>query len=193
MRSKNLPLLCFFCSSLSIVPLLGWAGESSLPGVNVGELATVQSETILYKAQAERAKALRSIDGEASQTTTQPSAAYLPPGIFPPTTSAPTRTAGTQQDLPVVKAIFGSAKRLRATLLYSGGFEVDADSSSRELPGGYRVAILTVDNVTLERSGKRFPLGFSNIAPTNLSNTNDSAPNSPPSAPMLPGLIPGQP
>ena len=189
MRNKTVR---FLCSAIAIAPSLGWTAEGSLSGINVGELAIVQSQTILFKAQAERAAAERSINGEPAQLTAQSTPAFLPPGIFPPTASAPARNAGTPQELPVVKAIFGSRKRLRATLLYSGGFEVDADASSRELPGGYRMALLTVDNGTLERGGKRYSLGFSNTPPANLSNTNDSVPSSTPSAPMLPGLVPGQ-
>lgn len=113
-------------------------------------------------------------------------------GYLTPPTSASARSADSQPELPVVKAVFGSAKRLRATLLYSGGVEIDADTSSRELPGGYRVAILTFDNVTLERSGKRYPLGFSNTPPVVPGNANNPAVSNTASAPVLPGLIPGQ-
>ncbi|WP_448124456.1 hypothetical protein [Pseudomonas veronii] len=88
--------------------------------------------------------------------------------------------------------MFGSARRLRATLLYSSGFEVDADASSRELPGGYRVANLTLDSVTLERDGKRFPLGFSNIPPGSASSSSNPVSSSIPSASTLPGFIQGQ-
>jgi len=182
----------FLCSILAIGAPLSWADENTLPGVNVGELAIVQSQTILYKAQAERAAAERSIKGEGNQVTAQPSATFVPLGGLPPSTSAPLHSTDAQQEPPVVKAIFGSAKRLRATLLYSSGFEVDADASSRELPGGYRVAILSLENVTLERGGKRYPLGFSSTPPASLRNLNNLAPSITPSAPMPPGLIPGQ-
>jgi type IV pilus biogenesis protein PilP len=185
MRNKS---LLFFCSAIAIAPSLGWAAEGNLSGVNVGELAIVQSQTILYKAQAERAAAERSINGEAAQ----PAATFLPQGNFLPTASAQTRNAGTQQELPVVKAVFGSGKRLRATLLYSGGFEVDADASSRELPGGYRIATLTVDTVTLEREGKRYPLGFSNLPPANLNTLSTPTPESAQPSLLLPGLVPNQ-
>ncbi|WP_016971654.1 type IV pilus biogenesis protein PilP [Pseudomonas tolaasii] len=189
MRSKTLQ---FFCSAIAIAPTLGWSAESTVSGINVGELAIVQSQTILYKAQAERAAAERSINGEDNHLATPSSAAFMPQGNFPPPVTPAIRSADIQQELPVVKAIFGSAKRLRATLLYSSGFEVDADASSRELPGGYRVATLTVDNVVLERGGKRYPLGFSSTPPVTPSNTDNPTPSSTSSAPMPPGLIPGQ-
>lgn len=189
MRTKTLWL---FCSAIASIPVHGWAAEGSPSGINVGELAIVQSQTILYTAQAERAKAERSITGETNQDTPQFSGGTFPLNNLQPTTSAPIRSADPQQDLPVVKAVLGSGKRLRATLLYSSGFEVDADSSSRELPGGYRVATLTVDNVTLERGGKRFALGFSSHAPTSTSSVPPSMPGNTQPIPFLPGLIPGQ-
>lgn len=184
MRNKPRWFLYF---AMTVAPTLGLAGEGNRSGVNVGELAIVQSQTILLKAKAERAKAEHSINGEGIQERGQHSAPF-----HPQVSLAPARSTDTQQDLPVVKAVFGSGKRLRATLLYSSGFEVDADLSSRELPGGYQVVTLTVDSVTLERQGQRYPLGFSNLAPTGSSNSNSSLPGSTQPLPILPGLIPGQ-
>ncbi|MGZ0718190.1 type IV pilus biogenesis protein PilP [Pseudomonas sp. AP19] len=188
MRSK---IHQFFCLVIAAGSSIGWAAENSVSGVNVGELAIVQSQTILLKAQAERAQAERSINGDDNHSTAQSPASFSPQGLLPSPITA-TRATDTQQQLPVVKAIFGSARRLRATLLYSSGFEVDADASTRELPGGYRVANLTVDSVTLERDGKRFPLGFSNVPPGSTSSTNNPVSSSIPSATTLPGFIQGQ-
>lgn len=188
MRSK---IQQFFCLVIAAGPSIGWAAENSVSGVNVGELAIVQSQTNLLKAQAERAQAQRSINGDDNHSTAQSPASFVPQGLVPPPITA-TRATDTQQELPVVKAIFGSARRLRATLLYSSGFEVNADASARELPGGYRVANLTVDSVTLERDGKRFPLGFSNVPPGSASSTNNPVSSTIPSATTLPGLIQGQ-
>ena len=142
--------------------------------ISVGELSAVQSQTYLYKAQGERAKALRALESEGG------------------TPSGTVTSCNNELPPPVIKLVYGPPQALRATLLYSSGFEVDADASSRELPGGYRVAILSVENVTLERGGKRYPLGFSSTPPASLSNVDNSAPSITPSAPMPPGLIPGQ-
>lgn len=180
MRNKALWVLC---SAITLLPSLGWAAEGNLAGLNVGELAIVQSQTILFKAKAERAKAEQSILDEV----TLPSTA----NPFQPL-SATLRGTNSQSDLPVVKAVFGSGKRLRATLLYSSGFEIDAGSTSQELPGGYRVVTLTVDNVVVERDGKRFPLGFSHRSPTHSSDVNRPTSGSTQALPILPGLIPGQ-
>lgn len=189
MRNNRLRL---WCSILAFGAPLCWASENTPSGVNVGELAIIQSQTILLNAKAEKAKAERSINGEDQSGMAQPSPMIFSQGNFTPPTSASARSADAQPELPVVKAIFGSAKRLRATLLYSGGFEVDADTSSRELPGGYRVATLTFDNVTLERSGKRYPLGFSNTPPVVQGNASSTTPSNTGAVPVLPGLFPSQ-
>lgn len=68
MRNKTVR---FLCSAIAIAPSLGWTAEANLSGINVGELATVQSQTILFKAQAERAAAERSINGEDNHSTAQ--------------------------------------------------------------------------------------------------------------------------
>ena len=191
MRNKTLRL---WCSILAFGAPICWASENTPSGVNVGELAIIQSQTILLNAKAEKAKAERSINGEDHSATSQssPSPLLFSQGNFTQPTSASTRSADAQPELPVVKAVFGSAKRLRATLLYSGGVEIDADASSRELPGGYRVAILTFDNVTLERNGKRYPLGFSNTPPVVPGNASYPTPSNTGAVPVLPELFPGQ-
>ncbi|QLG94694.1 type IV pilus biogenesis protein PilP [Pseudomonas yamanorum] len=190
MRNRT---LCFWFSIIAFGAPLSWANENTPSGVNVGELAIIQSQTILLNAKAERAKAERSITGEDQNVAAQPTPALFPQVGFPPSTTSAARSTETQQDVPVVKAVLGSGKRLRATLLYSGGFEVDADVSSKELPGGFRVATLTVENVTLERGGKRYPLGFSNQPPINVTTNKEPTPSVPQFPPALPGLIPGQP
>ncbi|GAC1038719.1 type IV pilus biogenesis protein PilP [Pseudomonas sp. No.117] len=149
-------------------PVLAADTKSPDPdGITVGELSQVQSETILFKAQGERAKALREINGTSAQATT-PQPSYLPQPVVAPSSrvSGAAEQTGTVEQLPVVKLVYGGGKALRATLLYAGGFEIDASTASTDLPGGYRVASLTLDSVVLSRGGKRFPLGFSNRAPS---------------------------
>lgn len=149
-------------------PVLAAETKSSDPdGITVGELSRVQSETILFKAQGERAKALREINGSSQATPASP-LSYLPQPV--PTQSARVsgdgNAASVAEQLPVVTLVYGAGKALHATLLYSSGFEIDASLASTDLPGGYRVASLTLDSVVLSRGGKRFPLGFSNRAPS---------------------------
>lgn len=140
---------------------------SNTDGITVGELSRVQSETILYKAEGERAKALRELNNGGAQSVSAPQLGYLPP---PMATQTGRLNAGEPADaveqLPVVKLIYGAGKALHATLLYPGGVEVDASPASTDLPGGYRVASLNLDSVVLSRGGKRYPLGFSNRAPS---------------------------
>ncbi|WP_338544687.1 type IV pilus biogenesis protein PilP [Pseudomonas benzopyrenica] len=137
-------------------------------GITVGELSRVQSETILYKAQGERAKALRELNDGGTQAKTALQPSFLPQPIVPSSSAASSTLEhrGTAEQLPVVKLIYGTGKTLRATLLYPGGFEIDASLASTDLPGGYRVANLSLDSVVLSRGGKRYPLGFSNRAPS---------------------------
>lgn len=158
MRNKHLLL-----PLMMAVAGLPRIGLSSPEGINVGELSAVQSETALLKAKGERAKAQRVIDGEGQQ-------AASPQAYF----SEPVRAAGGSEDsLPVVKLVYGSSGALRATLLYSNGFEVDA-AGGQELPGGYKVVTVTLDSVVLSRSGKRFPLGFSSRTPQTQSTGSAS-------------------
>ncbi len=74
MRNKA---LCFLCSILALGAPSSWADENTLSGVNVGELAQIQSQTILLNAKAEKAKAERSIKGEDQSATTQPSTVFF--------------------------------------------------------------------------------------------------------------------
>jgi type IV pilus biogenesis protein PilP len=148
-----------------------WADTSKSDdpdGITVGELSRVQSETILYKAQGERAKALRELNDGGTQAKVVPQPSYLPQPAAMPSSAVGggVEHAGAVDQLPVVKLIYGSGKALRATLLYTGGFEIDASLASTDLPGGYRVASLSLDSVVLSRGGKRYPLGFSNRAPS---------------------------
>lgn len=164
-------------NKLSLVLLSIWlpitvaqAAEPGLSGIDVGELGRVQSETILFKAQTERNKAARTAAGESEVQQVQAG----------PTPSIPATPGLRLLALPVVKQISGSGQKLRATLLYSGGSEMDAQPGS-ELPEGFRVLQVTLDGVVLVREGKRFPLIFGNRASTSQPQMG------------LPGLIPGQP
>ncbi|NWN46590.1 type IV pilus biogenesis protein PilP [Pseudomonas sp. MAFF 301514] len=157
-----------FTSALAAVP--------DLSGISVGELGKVQSETILFKAQAERTKA------ELEANGTIPNAPQ-PVGQFPTTGLTPTITATAPGPrllaLPVVKEISGSGQKLRASLIYGDGSEVDAKPGS-ELPNGFRVQQITLDGVVLSKEGKRYPLGFGSRVMIQPQQS-------------LPGLMPGQP
>lgn len=195
MRSEyGLMMLIAFCSASA--PLLCGAAEATSQiqdgsGVSVGELSAVQSETFLYQAKAERAKAIRSIDGDATQNISPAQPSYQPQPM-PQGRSGP-----PQADvLPVVKMISGSSRAMHATLLYSGGFEVETQVGSSDLPGGYRLESISLDSVVLTRGGKRYPLGFSNRAPSagitaNPPMTSTNSPFMPVGQPA-PISLPGQ-
>ncbi|WP_073168547.1 type IV pilus biogenesis protein PilP [Pseudomonas asturiensis] len=128
--------------------------------INIGVLSEVQSETILLQARAEKAKAERSLNGDVTTTAVQ----TVPP--YPPEAARSSADAGVaDQPLPVVTMVSGSTRAPQATLLYSGGFEIEANTLGAELPGGYKLAKISLDGVVLTRAGKMYPLGFSSRAP----------------------------
>lgn len=138
--------------------------------ISVGELSALQSETYLYKAQSERDKALRALENEGS----------LIPNTVPTVSS---------ERLPVVKLVSGPRQALRAVLFYSSGYEIEAYVGGPELPGGYSVKRISIDNVVLSRAGKHYPLGFASSLPV----TTGAGMGVPPQPMSLPGLPPGQP
>lgn len=143
--------------------------EEGTSAVTVGALSEVQSQTILYKAQGERAKALREINVQGQSPGQAVTSLY--PSIQP--------QAGIDEPLPVVKLVSGSAKNLRVTLLYSGGFEIDAQTGGPELPGGYRLESISLDNVVVTRAGKRYSLGFSSSPAVSTRPPTSSLPGLP--------------
>lgn len=150
---NNLRLMCL---SLWLPFLSAQAVASDLAGINVGELGKVQSETILFKAKAERAQAER--EATAKAPSTPQSTGPFPTAVLPSAIGV-TAPGPRQSALPVVKEISGSGQKLRARLIYSGGGEIDAKPGS-ELPDDFRVLQITLDGVVLSKEGKRFPLSF---------------------------------
>ncbi|MDH0341964.1 type IV pilus biogenesis protein PilP [Chromobacterium haemolyticum] len=111
----------------------------------VGDLSSIQSETILIRAKVSRAEAQAQLD-------------------------ARTKGKGGAENngdmaLPVVKFVYGVGKQLSATFLYSSGEAIDAKVGDTIL-GGYKVVSLTVDKVEVAKGKKRFLVGFSGAAPT---------------------------
>ena len=157
----------------NLLPLLLLATNLSHAesAISVGELSAVQSQTYLYKAQGERAKALRALESEGG------------------TPSGTVTSGNSELPPPVIKLVYGPPQALRATLLYSAGYEVEARVGGPELPGGYSVSSISLDSVALSRAGKRYPLGFASTAPTQ-KDTGIGIPSQPMG---LPGMLPGQP
>lgn len=159
------------------------AADESLSSINIGELGRVQSQTILYKAKAERAEAQQKAEGSFPDSLLP--AAGIPSGQ---TFTPPIESTHQESGLPVVKAITGSSQRLRATLLYSGGAEFDIAIGSK-LPDGFSVHQLTLDGVVLSRGGKLYPLGFANRISSAGTTTGIRTGAQPFN---LPGQLPGQ-
>lgn len=173
MRSLNDTLL-----TLSLCTLCGLSGLSqpAHAATTVGELTDVQAETILAEAKVRLAEAQAKLDGQVS--TPMPaglSAVQLPP-------------RDVALPAPVVRTIYGSGGRMTASFLFPGGYEADA-SAGQELPGGYRVESISLDKVLLSKDGKRFPVGFSNTAPSMPAQSQSMGGMV---APALPGAMPDQ-
>ncbi|SDG73334.1 type IV pilus biogenesis protein PilP [Pseudomonas benzenivorans] len=173
MRSRTDTLLTL---SLCVLGSLAWLSQPVHAAATVGELTDVQAETVLAEAKVRLAEAQAKLDGKVSTSVpTGLSAVQLPP-------------RDVALPAPVVRTIYGSGGRMTASFLFPGGYEADA-GAGQELPGGYRVESISMDKVLLSKDGKRFPVGFSNTAP---SMPAQSQPMGGMVAPALPGAMPGQ-
>ncbi|KAA8689136.1 Uncharacterized protein ALO80_02837 [Pseudomonas caricapapayae] len=159
-------LLTFLLSCLAAGNMAVAADPSptDLSRINIGELSQVQSETLLFTAQAARARAKEDIvnGGKTSKSTSTSAPVQVTQSAY--TTPAPASNSTPQ--LPVVKTVFRMNNALYATLLYGSGFEVDASVGNAELPGGFKVISVSLDSVVLGHDGRRYPLGFSTRAPS---------------------------
>lgn len=180
-RPLYLTTLLLVCMAVSHVSVAADQAAADLSRINIGELSQVQSETLLYTAQAARARAQEEIVNGGKTPPAGASQAVQPTYVAP----APVNNA--QPLLPVVKTVFRAKDALHATLLYAGGYEVDASMGSAELPGGYKVISVSLESVVLGHSGRRYPLGFSTRPPSAVAEASQMSSQS------LGALIPGQP
>jgi len=171
MRSRNdiLTALCL-CLLGSLTPL-----SQPAHATTVGELTDVQAQAVLAEAKVRLAEAEGKLPQKPGTTVASSSTAAHPP-------------KDVDLPAPVVRTIYGAGGRMTASFLFSGGVEADA-GAGQDLPGGYHVESVSLDKVMLSKDGKRFPVGFSNVAPsapTSMSQMGSMV------APALPGAM-GQP
>lgn len=114
---------------------------SPVAAQSVGDLASVQAETLMARAKAARAEAVAKLNATAGAGA----------------------IAGSEA-LPVVRGVYGTGDRLYATFLFADGSTVDATAGDT-LPGGYSVRALSATRVQLARDGRRFTVGFSDVRP----------------------------
>lgn len=140
--------------------LVGSAGAMAGDVPSVGDLARIQAETVLIKAQAKREEAQAEL--------------------------AVRRQGGVSADgtLPVLKSIYGTEKQLMATFIYPGNVTVEANEGD-QIPGGYRVSKIFADTskVELAKGRDKFQVGFSTLAPTSRQLTGQ-----PGATPFVPGI-----
>lgn len=140
--------------------LFGPAAAGEVP--NVGDLARIQAETVLIKAQAKREEAQAELVAR--------------------------RQGGASADgsLPVLKSIYGTEKRLIATFIFPGSVTVEASEGDR-IPGGYQVSRIFADasKVELAKGRNKFQVGFSTLAPIPRQLTGQGLPAT---ASFVPGI-----
>lgn len=140
--------------------LVGSAGVMAGDVPSVGDLARIQAETVLIKAQAKREEAQAEL--------------------------AVRRQGGVSADgtLPVLKSIYGTEKRLMATFIYPGNVTVEANEGD-QIPGGYRVSKIFADTskVELAKGRDKFQVGFSTLAPASRQLMGQAG-----ATPFVPGI-----
>ena len=137
--------------------VMGWLGyataESQTPMADglktVGDLARIQSETMVLRAQIDRASAEAELAGKTNNVD-----------------------MSQQANMPVVRAVYGAGGVMYATFLFVNGLTQDA-KAGQVIKGGYKVVELSVDRVVLARGGHRFDAGFaSSVSPQAIGTSN---------------------
>lgn len=117
--------------------------------LNLERIERIQGDTLLFEAQAARAKALQSLQQNNGYDVSLPSpltqTLIAPaPGVTPPTDTPPARTS-----LPRIVEIAGSGKALRTRLALSDGASVEVTTGQR-IPGtGDTVKNITAQEVQI--------------------------------------------
>lgn len=118
----------------------------------VGDLSRVQSETLMYEAKAKRADAFgRMTAGEIKAGLDM--------------TSSTNQSPVTSSELPTIIGISGAAGRLFATFRYPSGNTATA-KSGESIPGGFKVAEVSLDRVVITRGDRRIPLQYGSAPAT---------------------------
>lgn len=141
------PIL-FFC--LLLITLTAGAEPKT-----IGDLAEIQSETVIYRAQKERAKALSELKN---------------------ITGISEETIHSSSHGPVVRIVQGKKPDLHAILIYPGGSEITVKSGD-PLPHGMIMGKITAKAITIinPTTHQETRLGFSSNAPGLTSQRADSS------------------
>ncbi len=163
-----------------VIAMLVVSSSALAADATVGDLTQLQGQVLLKKAQVDLARQedeLRKLNGG--------SAGGVPMGL----SSGGFADAGT----PSVRSVAGVNGKLYATFVYSSGITADA-TAGETIPGGFKVAHVTVDKVELQKGGRRFQVGFASHAPSagvaNGMSPGMGQPGYGVPQPMLPGLNP---
>ncbi|TAL63630.1 MAG: type IV pilus biogenesis protein PilP [Burkholderiaceae bacterium] len=161
MASKTMWALLALCA--------GYGAAAQAQQATVGDLTRINSENVIKQAQVTGANLdaqLRKAGASADSSSTA-SASQLPGGVQQVSLVAPQAVApkaSASDTTPVVKTVFGANGVVYATFLYADGSTVSAKEGST-IPGGYRVAHVDVEHVSLAKGAKTFDVGFSASPP----------------------------
>ena len=158
-------------ATLVVAPL----AQADKPYPTIGDLSKVQSDTVLYQAQAKRAEAL-------SQKFINEAKA----GINVTGENGQAASTVTESELPTITGISGRAGRLFATFRYSNGNTATA-KSGEVIPGNFRVSEVSLDRAVITRGDRRIPLQFGNAPIQQPEQSSQLMPG------QLPGMYPGRP
>lgn len=139
-----MPVLKASLLCLLVLPTLAIGAESL---ATLGDLAKLQSDTILYEAETARAQAKLTMQDVLRKAGDDQ---QMRGSGEPPV---------QESELPTVTGISGAAGWLYATFLYPNGTTASAKSGS-QIPGGFVVAEVGIDRVVLTRGDRRIPLQF---------------------------------
>ncbi len=149
MHARNLPALVFVGLVASVGSARGNEGGEPAPDpraqrrpvISVEEMARLNGDVVLFDAR------LRAIEARLKVRQKQLELDRLD-GSF----------TGDVPSLPKVRSIEGMSARLRATIVYSNGTEIDVVEGDA-LPNGLKVVAVRPGNVTVVRNNHAYRLG----------------------------------
>lgn len=127
--------------------------QSASGGVTVSALSDINNQNVLKAAQLQglelddKIRKLKPASGDDGTA-----------GAKEPSTVA------EDDSLPVVQGVYGANGQLFATLAYADGRRAIDVKKGARVPGGYTVAELASDSVTLTRGRQRLVIGFADKA-----------------------------
>ncbi|WNL48554.1 type IV pilus biogenesis protein PilP (plasmid) [Dyella sp. BiH032] len=174
--SVNAIALAFTLTSTSAYAQQEAPADSSAAGrvAILGDLDAIQSSEMVYKAKAAEGKAK------------EEAAKYDPNS--PSQASSSNAAADSSNELPTFTDVFGGASGNRAVFMLPGG-NTATRGKGEQLPGGYTVVSVSLNDVAVSKNGKVYHLSSGN-APMNTRAQQQQATQSYGMGGFPPGGVP---